>query len=167
MANEKLSYTIFETELGWVGIIASSAGVRRILLPQASRQAIELLLYKHMGNAVADGQLLGDLPSRLRRYLNGELVAFPDSLDLAGTTPFQQSIWLAARSIPYGETRSYGWLACQVDRPRASRAAGQALAQNPLPFIIPCHRVIARSGKIGGFSGGERLKRYLLEMETS
>jgi len=150
-----------------MGLIASRRGLRRIFLPQVSQRATELLLNKYLGNAVVDEQPFGDLPYRLKSYLNGEPVTFPDSLDLASATPFQQSIWLAARSIPYGETRSYGWLACEVGKPKASRAAGQALARNPLPIVIPCHRVIAHNGNLGGFSGGEKLKQYLLEMEKS
>ena len=149
-----------------MGAIASPRGLRRIFLPQTSRQAIELLLKQYPGNVALREQPLGDLPFRLRRYLNGELVTFPDALDLTGTTPFQQSTWQVVGSIPYSETRSYGWLACQLGKPKASRAVGQAMAQNPLPIIIPCHRVIAGNGELGGFSGGRQLKRHLLDMES-
>jgi len=76
-------------------------------------------------------------------------------------------VWQATRLIPYGETRSYLWVAVQIGKPGAARAVGQALGRNPLPVIIPCHRVIASDGGLGGFTGGLVMKRRLLELETS
>ena len=82
-----------------------------------------------------------------------------------GGTPFQRRVWKAIASIPWGETRSYAWLARKAGSPRAYRAAAQACGANPLPRIIPCHRVIASDGTLGGFSGGLSLKRKLLMLE--
>ena len=82
-----------------------------------------------------------------------------------GGTPFQRRVWRAISSIPWGETRSYAWLARRAGSPRAYRAAAQACGANPLPPLIPCHRVIASDGTIGGFSGGLTLKRKLLMLE--
>ena len=84
-----------------------------------------------------------------------------------GGTPFQKRVWKAIASIPQGETRSYAWLAKKAGSPKAYRAAAQACGANPLPRIIPCHRVIASDGSIGGFSGGIALKRKLLRLEGS
>jgi len=81
-------------------------------------------------------------------------------------TPFQKSVWLAIQKIPYGQTRSYQWIAKKIGRPRAVRAVGSACGKNPLPLIIPCHRVIASHGKIGGFSAGRKWKRRLLQLEA-
>jgi len=91
---------------------------------------------------------------------------FPDRLDLSGATPFQRMVWEATRLIPYGETRSYAWVAGQVNKPGAARAVGQALGRNPLPIIIPCHRVIRGDGSLGGFSNGLEVKERLLHLEN-
>ena len=98
---------------------------------------------------------------------NGENVTFPDQLDLTSASDFQKKVWQAARLIPYGETRSYLWVATQAGNPMASRAAGGALGRNPLPIIIPCHRVIAGNGGVGGFTGGIEMKMRLLALESS
>jgi len=100
-------------------------------------------------------------------YFTGQRVDFPDRLDLSGATPFQRGVWQAARLIPYGETRSYAWVAGQIGKPKAARAVGQALGRNPLPLIVPCHRVLAADGGIGGFSGGVEMKKYLLAHEMA
>jgi methylated-DNA-[protein]-cysteine S-methyltransferase len=76
-------------------------------------------------------------------------------------------VWEKTRLIPYGKTRSYSWVAEQMGKPRAVRAVGQALGKNPLPIIIPCHRVIANNERLGGFSGGVEWKRYLLDLEAT
>jgi len=102
---------------------------------------------------------------RLRMYFRGQETAFPVKLDLSGATAFQRDVWEITRAIPYGETRSYGWVAGQIKKPGAARAAGQALGRNPLPIIIPCHRVIAGNGGLGGFSGGIECKKQLLRLE--
>jgi len=103
---------------------------------------------------------------RFKTYFRGGKIIFPDELDLSGATPFQRKVWEITRLIPYGETRSYAWVAEQVNNPQAARAVGQALARNPLPIIIPCHRVITTNGKLGGFSGGVETKRRLLQLEA-
>ena len=90
---------------------------------------------------------------------------FNDKLDTAVGTVFQRSVWEAVSLIPYGETWSYAWVAWQIGRPKALRAVGQALGRNPRPVIVPCHRVVAGNGGLGGFSGGVEMKRYLLSLE--
>jgi methylated-DNA-[protein]-cysteine S-methyltransferase len=104
---------------------------------------------------------------RLRAYFAGHRADFPDRLDLSTATTFQRKAWEATRLIPYGETRSYKWVAEQIETPASARAAGQALGRNPLPIIIPCHRVLASNGGLGGFSGGLEMKKRLLRLENS
>jgi len=104
---------------------------------------------------------------RLRTYFSGHKAAFPDELDLSAATPFQREVWEITRLIPYGETRSYTWVAEQIGKPKALRAVGQALGSNPLPVIVPCHRVLNVDGKLGGYSRGVEMKRYLLSLEAS
>lgn len=149
-----------------MGILGSADGLRRVVLPQASPEAV-LELFERDSTAIElDPSSFGDLPDRIKRYLSGEVVLFNDKLDLSGATPFQRAVWQATGSIPYGETRSYAWVAQQIGR-LGARAVGQALARNPLPIIIPCHRVIGGDGKMCGFSHGLEMKRHLLEIESS
>ncbi len=107
-----------------------------------------------------------DLKRRLRVYFQGQKVDFADRLDLTEATSFQRKVWAATRLIPYGETRSYSWVANQIGKPGAVRAVGQALGRNPLPIIIPCHRVLGSDGGLCGFGGGLEMKRYLLKLEV-
>tara|TARA_R110002072_G_scaffold170552_2_gene324152 strand:- start:85611 stop:86117 length:507 start_codon:yes stop_codon:yes gene_type:complete len=101
---------------------------------------------------------------QLTAYFNGELTEFTLKLSLQGTD-FQKSVWNALRAIPYGQTCSYGDIARQINRPNAYRAVGAANGQNPLPIIIPCHRVIGSTGKLTGFGGGLPTKEKLLGLE--
>lgn len=168
----KLDYFVFNTPLGWVGIQGSPKGLRRLVLPQSSQeQALRLLCecdLKQRGQSLsgAEASYFGDLPDRIRDYLSGEAVSFPDRLDLSWASLFQRSVWKVDQSIPYGETRTYSWVADKLGMPKAARAVGQALARNPLPIIIPCHRVIRSDGSLGGFGGGQDVKRLLLEIEA-
>ena len=162
---ERRSYTVFNTAAGWVGVMGSAAGLRRITLPQPSAAVVKTLLGIDEHRDILSTALYADLADRLQAYYRGHKVDFNDKLDSAVGTAFQRSVWEAARLIPYGETRSYAWVARQIGRPRALRAVGQALGRNPLPVIVPCHRVVAGDGGLGGFSGGVEMKRYLLSLE--
>lgn len=104
---------------------------------------------------------------QIRRYLAGKQGAFDTPVDLSGLTPFQQQVLKAASEIPRGQVVSYAELARRIGRPRAARAVGQALGRNPVPLVIPCHRVLASDGSLGGYSGrgGVRTKRALLKLE--
>ncbi len=162
-----LSLVLFDTCLGWMGIISSSLGLKKIILPQKSKEAVLLQVRDHYNliNEI-DFAISSDLPQRLRRYLTGEPINFSDKLDLRDTTFFQQRVWKTTKAIPYGDTRSYAWVAGQLGYDKAARAAGQALGKNPLPIIIPCHRVISSDGNLGGFGGGLELKKHLLRLEA-
>ena len=166
MAKE-LRYIIFNTDLGWVGILGSATGLLRITLPQSSAHEALKLLGDSVNHATQALHLFKDLMERLRSYFSGHKVNFPDKLDLSQATTFQREVWEVTRLIPYGETRSYAWVAEQIGKPKAVRAVGQALGRNPLPIIIPCHRVIASDSKLGGYSGGLELKKYLLRLEAT
>ena len=166
MNRMNFSYAVIETGMGWVGILGSEDGLRQIVLSQASPQAVIYTFDEHLEGATNDISLFGDLPKRLIAYFNGEVVTFPDHLDLADATPFQCSVWQIVRSIPYGQTESYARVAQQIGKPQGVRAVGQALARNPLPIVVPCHRVIGAGGEIGGFSYGSEMKQQLRQMET-
>jgi methylated-DNA-[protein]-cysteine S-methyltransferase len=162
-----IKFAIVSTEFGWVGLGGSEAGLVLLTLPRSSRKAAISEVEEFSADAVEDTSAFGDLPYRLQRYFYGEKVSFPDSLDLSGATDFQKAVWNATRFIPYGETRTYVWVAQQIGNPRASRAVGGALARNTFPIIVPCHRVIASNGNPGGFSGGLALKKRLLKLEAA
>jgi len=166
----KLSYLIFDTPLGWVGILGSQRGLVKLVLPQPSSEEAFCLFnevavrWQRLPRRARNDDF-GDLPNRVRDYLSGEAASFPDKLDLSRASPFQRSVWQMTQSIPCGETRTYGWVAAKVGMPQAARAVGQALARNPLPVVIPCHRVICGDGNLGGFGGGKGWKQRLLEIE--
>ena len=153
--------------MGWIGISGSTDGLLRITLPQPSIHEVRQLLGDSVSRAIWSPQLFDDLMKRLKVYFSGHRITFPDKLDLSRATHFQREVWEITRLIPYGETRSYAWVAEQIKKPQAVRAVGQALGKNPLPIIVPCHRVVASDGKLGGFGGGIEMKRYLLSLETS
>ena len=113
---------------------------------------------------VRDDTVFGDLNAQLRAYFDGDLRTFDLPLAPQGT-PFQQRVWRALLTIPYGETRSYANIADAIGKPSACRAVGAANGANPIPIVIPCHRVIGSSGSLTGFGGGIDVKRRLLALE--
>lgn len=108
---------------------------------------------------------LAEASRQLREYFAGERRDFDLQLAPAGT-PFQQRVWAALRTIPYGETRSYGQLAREIDVPHMTRAIGAATGRNPLSIVIPCHRLVGAGGSLTGYAGGLSRKRYLLDLEA-
>ena len=133
---------IFKTHFGWVGVAVSEQGVRRVVLPKKAKKIVERELVSsesgvwgpEKGQSVV---VLNKVVKLLQKYFSGEHVSVDLWVDLRGYTPFQQAVWGTAAQIPWGETRSYGWLAKQIHRPRAARAVGQAMGANPVPIIVP------------------------------
>jgi len=162
----RMEYVTFNTGLGWVGIIGAESGLRRTTLPQPSDREAHRRLGEKTPDAAWSSRRFEDLVRRLQTYFSGGIVDFPDKLDPAGATPFQLEVWRITRLIPCGETRSYQWVAAQLGKPGAARGVGQALSKNPLPIIIPCHRVVKSDGKLGGFGGGLEMKKRLLNLEA-
>ena len=159
----------FETRLGWVGVVASERGLRRATLPQPdATQCAEELGGEFALSEIAP-QRFAALERRYELYFAGDTDAFADvAIDVADATPFHRAAWAACRTIPAGETRTYKWLAARAGSPGASRAAGQAMARNRIPIVVPCHRVISVSGDLRGYGSGAKrldLKRWLLELE--
>lgn len=166
--HQNLSYDVFETPMGWVGIVASLTGVRKTTLPEPSVEAALSALGSDIEGAAHDPGALKPFREVIESYLAGErtdLKSIP--LDTRRSTEFFTRAWAACRQIPDGETRTYAWLANEAGRPRAMRAAGQAMARNPLPLLVPCHRVVGSDGALHGFGGsvGLPLKRRLLDLE--
>jgi len=165
------SYAIFETRSGFCGIAWSDDGITRFQLPTDNAAATERLLLRRMSAAkVAEPtpDITGVIDA-VRRYFEGSEVDFSDlNLDLEGQDDLFKRIYALARRLSWGQTTTYGALAKEIDAdPRLARDVGQAMAKNPIPLIIPCHRVLAAGGKVGGFSapGGAASKVRMLELE--
>lgn len=105
------------------------------------------------------------IKKELKEYFENGRDEFTQKIGFTKGTEFDKKVWLALKEIPYGETRTYKWLAEKIGKPSACRAVGQALGRNPLPILLPCHRIIESDGTIGGYSSGIDIKRRLLEIE--
>ncbi|QDU37779.1 Methylated-DNA--protein-cysteine methyltransferase [Maioricimonas rarisocia] len=161
---------VFETELGWVASASIDVGVSHLLIGHSSEQAVRSALEQRLLSSCEQFTETpqDELADRICAYARGEPVSFAEiPLALPAMTPFRKAIISRLRQIPYGTTVSYGELARQAGRPGAARAVGQAMACNTLPLLIPCHRVIAAGGRLGGFSAptGVSLKERLLALE--
>ena len=158
----------FDSPIGSLRVASTEHGLAYVELPCASGRGLRGWLRRCVPDArCIDGFAPNRLAiSQLLEYLEGKRVAFELPLDLRGT-PFQNTVWQALREIPYGETRSYAEIARRVGQPNAVRAVGAANGANPVSLIVPCHRVIASGGKLGGYGGGLSLKARLLAMERS
>lgn len=162
--------SVVDTPLGWQGVCWTDLGLALISPPCAERQQahrtmeIALVAAAVSWQEVPEG--LGSRASqKLRGYLNGNAVRFDEPVDLSALPPFQRQVLAVTRTIPYGATRPYGWIAQRLGRPGAARAVGQALHYNPLAPVIPCHRVVGAGGSLTGYAWGLPVKRWLLEME--
>jgi len=163
--NESLHYALFPTSMGWVGALASPRGLRKLTLPVATPDQAQRELGKEAAGAEEAPQRFDALQQQVEAFFQGERTQFDVPLDTEGHSPFFSRAWRACASIPAGETRSYAWLAAQAGSPLAVRAAGQAMARNPLPLIIPCHRVVGSDGGLHGYGGGLPMKERFLDME--
>lgn len=157
----------FITAFGWCGLVATDTVLQRIFLPEPNREDLLDRMTAQFPGMSCKKNHLNDVVLELTRYFSGEIPHFDCPLDFAASTMFQKRVWQAARSIDYGQIRTYGWLAQTIGNPRAMRAVGAALGRNPFPIIIPCHRLIRRDGGMGGFSAarGIELKQKLLQLE--
>ena len=153
-----------ETPVGKLGITASSEAVTRIFFGREYRNRRRPRNAPEACTPETAGPLLLQAAAELAEYFAGTRREFTLPLAPAGT-PFQQAVWEALRTIPYGETRTYGQLAAAVGKPKASRAVGGACHCNPIAILQPCHRVVGRSGRLTGYAYGVEMKQYLLELE--
>jgi methylated-DNA-[protein]-cysteine S-methyltransferase len=165
--NAAIGITTCQTAFGWVGIAWSDQGLVAITLPQPSQaKAIDRLPHSSgLIPSMPQGLDLSLLVEKLQRYFEGEPVAFDEPLDPSIGTDFQRRVWALTRDIPRGQTRTYGQLARAAGSPEAARAVGQAMAGNPWPVVVPCHRVLGSDGSLTGFGGGIDMKRRMLQLE--
>src|SRR4051812_9970422 len=171
MTQAKHQYLVFETSGGFCGIAWTGAGIKRFQLPTSSAETTERSLLRRLPGAKrgTPPPEVGEAVSAAKRYFAGERIDFSGvRLDIEDQDEFFQRIYAAARRLAWGQTTTYGSLAKELGAgPEAARDVGQAMAKNPVPLIIPCHRVLAAGGKIGGFSapGGSAAKVRMLALE--
>lgn len=158
MAERILSYTYLESPVGRLLLAGEDAALHYLSFPAGHKTFGPRPQWRR------DDASFGAVTGQLAAYFAGKLQRFDVPLVLTGTE-FQKRVWNTLLSIPFGETRSYGWLARAIGKPTASRAVGAANGANPIPVIIPCHRVIGSSGALTGFGGGIETKKFLLEHE--
>ncbi|WMW80696.1 methylated-DNA--[protein]-cysteine S-methyltransferase [Undibacterium cyanobacteriorum] len=154
-------YSMMESPVGPLCLVADAQGLCGVFFEDHRHQVFD-------PEWVQDDALKIFQKTRpqLQEYFAGQRQQFDLPIGKVSGTPFQQEVWQALRSIPYGETRSYGALAQSIGRPKAVRALGAANGRNPLSIIVPCHRVIAGNGDLQGYAGGLERKRRLLEWES-
>jgi len=156
-----------DTALGTIWAAVSENGLVAVEI-QIPEEAMIQSLQRHGYRVVGiDSAKLNEILRQVKEYLDGRRQAFDFPIDWSGFTPFQVQALQATYAIPYGQTRTYGELARQIGRPRAARAVGRAEATNPMPLVIPCHRVLGTDGKLHGYGAGNGLetKAWLLAME--
>ncbi|MEO1160464.1 MAG: methylated-DNA--[protein]-cysteine S-methyltransferase [Pseudomonadota bacterium] len=157
---EPLVYGYLASPVGQLLLVADADHLRGISFPDGSRKQEPLAGWRR------DDAYFPDTVAQLRAYFAGELREFSLPLLFDGT-PFQNAVWQALCDIPYGETTSYGALAATVGNVKASRAVGAANGANPLPIVVPCHRVIGADSSLTGFGGGVDVKHFLLTHEKA
>lgn len=160
-----IEYTFFESQTGIISVVSKNKSVISLdILPENTYEA-----KKRLSTLYPDGLQSGKPFQKIRllldRYLKGRKVEFDIDIDISGESLFTQKVLLELRKIPYGRLRSYLSIGKQLGYPMAARAVGQAVKRNPIPIIIPCHRVIREDGSLGGFSLGIEIKKRLLVLE--
>ena len=161
-----IHYSSFDSPFGPVFVAKTIKGVCFINLSKISEAGFQSLLQKRFRKkTIRDDQKLKDVTNELLDYFNGNQVNSKSILDLSIGTIFQRKVWNKISEIPYGELRTYKWIASEIGNINAVRAVGNAVGKNPVPPIIPCHRVIRTDGNLGGFSSGIPLKKWLIKLE--
>lgn len=162
-------FRIVRVEPGYVGFVTGAYGLRCVCLPESTAAVIRDHIRRRFPEATENRALLPELADELTRYFAGEAVTFTVRIDWTGYSSFDADVWKACFELGYGQTATYGELARKVRRPGAARAVGASMSRNPMPIVIPCHRVLRGDGSLGGYSGAEGIpfKKRLLEMEAA
>jgi len=150
--NAESFYDTFESPIGTLYLVFTGKILREIS-------------FKKPNEIIRKGEAPSLIKKELKGYFEGGIEEFTQNIGITKGTDFERQVWLALKEVPYGETRTYKWLAEKVGNPAACRAVGQALSRNPILIVLPCHRIIESDGSIGGYSAGVDIKRRLLEIE--
>jgi len=164
---EQAKFTVFRTKWGYFALAGTeAAGISAAVLPTKHKKEAEKQIRKRTDTRIADESPFSVLKRRILDYFEGKRADFSDvPVDLHSLSRFEQKVLSTARKIKFGQTISYCELAEWAGHPRAARAVGNALSKNPVPLIIPCHRIIRSDGTPGKFSSGSKLKKKLIEHE--
>lgn len=175
-----MAFGVWPTSWGAMGGARTENGLARVVLPHYAPAELRELLAFECPGARCDEKDFEELMARCQAYFNGQAAGFDDfsdrpdappalRLDLPGERTFAGRVLRACRAVPYGQTRSYSWLAEAAGKPDGARAAAAAIGRNPLPLVLPCHRITYAGGEPGGFSapGGVELKRRMLQLEKA
>ena len=164
--SRSVRFAAFKTSLGWIGVALTPRGILRLSYPAAHMgRALDAVAWRDGGEPADDDARVARLARELEDFFQGRPVEFSVPPDLSAGTPFQRRVWAALLKIPRGETRTYQWIARRLGKPQGARAVGAAVGANPIPLVVPCHRVVGSDGSLCGFAGGLALKRRLLAME--
>jgi methylated-DNA-[protein]-cysteine S-methyltransferase len=163
---ELLHYALMDdTPVGLLGLAAGPAGLRRLDFIEDEDEFVALLLRLFPDQPVERSAALDPVRREMESYFKGKHFVFEAPVDLSAATPFQQQILRELRKVPAGKVTTYSRLAARVGRPKAARAAGNAMHSNPVAIIVPCHRVLRGDGSLGGYGGGLPAKEWLLKLE--
>jgi methylated-DNA-[protein]-cysteine S-methyltransferase len=161
------AFILFQTRLGWMGLVGSESGVQRIYLPEPTPEGLRRRIGKEFPESREGAQSLEQAKEEILEYLEGRRSRFGMDLDLSSATPFQRKVYQVMLAIPFGKVHTYRWLAERIGNPKGLRAVGNANGRNRWPLVVPCHRIVGSDGRLTGFSapGGLDLKAELLRLE--
>ncbi len=163
---DKVYYSGFYSPFGPVFVASTPKGICLVsFLKITETKFLSLLRKRFQKDIIRNDKVLANVKKGLLDYFDGHPVRFKVPLDLGIGTQFQRKVWRKVREIPYGELRSYKWVARSIGRAHASRAVGNAVGRNPVAPIVPCHRVVCSDGSLGGYSSGITIKKRLLNLE--
>lgn len=162
-------FRIVRVASGHVGFVIGEFGLQRVYLPERSAATIRDDIRRRFPDATENASLMPQFVIDLTRYFSGEAVKFTVPIDWTGHSSFDADVWKACFELDYGQVTTYGELARKIRRPGAARAVGASMSRNPMPIVIPCHRVLRGDGSLGGYSGAEGVpfKKRLLQMEAA
>ncbi len=161
----KLFYDRMDSPLGVLWIVANETGLSSLFRNMKKTDFLKELQTRSETRPIFNASALSHWRSDLERYFSGEKTLFEGPISFIEGTPFQQKVWRTLRQIPYGEVRSYQWIGEQLSIKHAGRAIGNACGKNPIPILLPCHRVLRQNGALGGYTGGIHIKKQLLTLE--
>jgi methylated-DNA-[protein]-cysteine S-methyltransferase len=161
-----VAYDLTDSPVGSLLVAATERGVCRIAFEPEGEADLEALARSHGTRVLRSPRPLDEVRRQLAEYFERQRTSFALPVDLASVPSFQRLVLEELARVPYGETATYGGLAAKIGKPRAARAVGGALNRNPVPIVLPCHRVVGASGKLVGYAGGLERKRALLTLEA-
>lgn len=161
----EIIFTSYNSPIGKILVASTKKGLCKVDLFVSEKRFSDTVSFEFRAEVARNDGAMQNVIKGLKRYFGGEPIPSDTALDPRGT-PFQKKVWSELLRIPYGETRSYKQIAVAIQMPTASRAVGQAVASNPVPIFVPCHRVLRSDGSLGGFGYGVEIKKKLLRLEA-